>query len=99
MERDQTTRKAIGLLMSTLENPVLIESTGAKTFAELFSEARERSGLSLQKLADAIGYSKSYTWEVEQGRCNPSADFVYKSGQILPIETMTLLEAVSRSYD
>lgn len=37
---------------------------------------REALNLTLQTLADAIGTSKSYTWEIEQGS-QPTAGYAY----------------------
>lgn len=44
----------------------------------LFS-LRQKSGQSLQQVADAIGVSKAHVWELEKGRStNPSFDLVQK---------------------
>lgn len=44
----------------------------------LFS-LRQKSGQSLQQLADAIGASKAHLWELEKGRAaNPSYELVRK---------------------
>ena len=45
---------------------------------KLFS-LRQKSGQSLQQVADAVGVSKAHVWEVEKGRsANPSFDLVRK---------------------
>lgn len=44
----------------------------------LFS-LRQKSGQSLQDVADAVGVSKAHVWELEKGRSkNPSFDLVRK---------------------
>lgn len=44
----------------------------------LFS-LRQKSGQSLQEIADAVGVSKAHVWELEKGRSsNPSFDLVSK---------------------
>ena len=45
---------------------------------KLFS-LRQKSGQSLQQVADAVGVSKAHVWELEKGRsANPSFDLVRK---------------------
>lgn len=45
---------------------------------QLFS-LRQKSGQSLQQVADAVGVSKAHVWELEKGRSrNPSFDLVRK---------------------
>lgn len=47
----------------------------------LFS-LRQKSGESLQQVADAVGVSKAHVWELEKGRSkNPSFDLVRKLAQ------------------
>lgn len=42
-------------------------------------ELRQNTGLSLQKVADAIGVSKAHVWDLEKGRTkNPSFELVRK---------------------
>lgn len=38
----------------------------------LLKQRRKLSGLTLQELADKIDSSKSYVWELENNRCDPS---------------------------
>ena len=40
--------------------------------------ARMRKKATLQELADAVGSSKSYIWELETGNKNPSARLLHK---------------------
>lgn len=43
---------------------------------------REKSGESLQQLADAVGVSKAHVWELEKGRsANPSFELVRRLAQ------------------
>lgn len=47
----------------------------------LFS-LRQKSGESLQEVADAVGVSKAHVWELEKGRsANPSFELVRKLAQ------------------
>lgn len=41
-------------------------------FAELITKAREQARESLDEAAEAIGTSKSYVWEMEAGRSQPT---------------------------
>ena len=43
---------------------------------------RQKSGQSLQQVADAVGVSKAHVWELEKGRsANPSFELVRKLAQ------------------
>lgn len=43
---------------------------------------RQKSGQSLQQVADAVGASKAHVWELEKGRsANPSFELVRKLAQ------------------
>jgi len=42
-----------------------------KRFARLIKKERKRRKLTLQEVADYIGSSKSYVWELEQGEKEP----------------------------
>ena len=49
------------------------------SLAARIRELRLRSGQSLQKVADAIGVSKTHIWELEKGRSqNPSVELLAK---------------------
>ena len=49
----------------------------------LFS-LRQKSGQSLQQVADAVGVSKAHVWELEKGHSqNPSFDLVRRSRSTL----------------
>lgn len=42
-------------------------------FGQFIKEARENAGMSLTEAAEAIGCTKSYLWDMEQGRAtNPT---------------------------
>lgn len=58
---------------------------------KLFS-LRQKTGASLQHVADAVGVSKAHVWELEKGRSkNPSFELVRKLAQHygVPIEVLT----------
>lgn len=49
------------------------------SMAARIRELRLRSGQSLQKVADAVGVSKTHIWELEKGRSqNPSVELLAK---------------------
>lgn len=47
------------------------------------SHARIERGLSLQALGDEVGTSKSYVWEIENDRSQPTIGYAYHISQIL----------------
>jgi transcriptional regulator with XRE-family HTH domain len=48
-------------------------------FASRLKQIRQRSGKSLQELADAIAISKGHLWDLESGKSsNPSAELLRK---------------------
>ena len=50
-----------------------------ETFGERLSRLREERGLTLEALAEEIGSTKSYVWELEKKpNIRPSASLVYK---------------------
>lgn len=62
------------------------------SFAIRLRTARERNGLSLQKLADAVGVSKAYLWELETERAvNPSLELLEKLSTKLGVTIATLV--------
>ena len=53
---------------------------------------RQKSGQSLQAVADAIGISKAHVWELEKGRSkNPSFDLVQKLAKHFGVSIDTLV--------
>lgn len=62
------------------------------SFAVRLRVARERKGLSLQKLADEVGVSKAYLWELETERAiNPSLELLAKLSTKLGVTIATLV--------
>ncbi len=55
-------------------------------------EQRERSALSLRKLADMTGVSNPYLSQIERGIRKPSAEILRSIGEALSIRTETLYE-------
>ena len=50
-----------------------------ETFGERLKRLREEAGLTLEKLAEMVGSTKSYLWELEnKPKIRPSAELVYK---------------------
>ena len=49
------------------------------SIGETLKKLRAEKKVSLQKVADAVGTSKPYIWELESGKVqNPGADILYK---------------------
>ena len=63
--------------------PVANAKLKRQPFAELITKAREQACESLDEAAVAIGTSKSYVWEMESGRSQP---------------TLGLLQAILKHY-
>ncbi|MGI9667847.1 MAG: helix-turn-helix domain-containing protein [Acidimicrobiia bacterium] len=55
-------------------------------------EQRERSALSIRKLADMTGVSNPYLSQIERGIRTPSAEILRSIGDALSIRTETLYE-------
>jgi transcriptional regulator with XRE-family HTH domain len=61
---------------------------------ERLFELRQRSGMSLQTVADAVGVSKAHIWELEKGRtANPSFELVQKLATYFGVTTDALIGA------
>ena len=58
----------------------------------MISEVLKRKGVSIQQLADKLGYSKSATWQLVTG--NPSLTSMYKLAWALEIDPRELFFAV-----
>lgn len=89
-------RKALGLLMASVSPDDRAET--CPEFGALIKGARERSGMSLQAVADAMRSSKAHLWEVEQSRTNPSTKFVWEVCKVLPIDPLVALQSAAMSY-
>ena len=89
-------RKALGILMASVTPDDRDEQS--PDFGALIKEARERSGMSLQAVADAMKSSKAHLWEVEQSRTNPSTKFVWEVCKVLPIDPLVALQSAAQSY-
>lgn len=60
------------------------EKEMATTFGERLQHYRKRAGFSLEGLAEKIGSTKSYMWELEnKPNIRPSADLVYRIAKTL----------------
>ena len=54
---------------------------------------REAKGFTLQQVADAVGCTKAYIWELEvKGGQRPSADRIYALSKVLGVTVEDLLE-------
>jgi len=49
-------------------------------------EMRKRNNFSLQELADVAGTSKSYLWELCQGKTEPSFMIAYKLAKAIGVD-------------
>lgn len=64
----------------------------AETFGERVARLRGEIGLTLEALAEEIGSTKSYVWELEKKpNIRPSADLVYKLSKALNTTVGVLL--------
>lgn len=62
-----------------------------KALGKRLRACREEAGLSLDKLAERAGMSKTGLWEIEQGHNEPMARTVYKLAIALAVTTDFLL--------
>lgn len=54
--------------------------------SDRLKKARKEKGFTLEKLANSIGSSKSYLWQIENGqKTNPSFDMILKISKVLDI--------------
>ena len=66
-----------------------------ETFGERLQELRNREGLTLEGLANEIGSTKSYVWELEnKPNIRPSAELVYKLSKSLKTTVGVLMGEV-----
>ncbi len=78
-------------------NSLLGGTIVAKSFKEKIREERERSGLSLEQLAERIESSKSYMWELEtKDSARPSADKVFKLAEVFGVTPEYLMDDTGR---
>ena len=89
-------RKALGILMASVSPEDRDEAS--PDFGTLIKDARKRSGMSLQAVADAMKSSKAHVWEAEQGRTNASTKFVWEICKVLPIDPLVALQSAAQSY-
>ncbi len=69
----------------------------AKRFAEKIREERERLELSLEELANRIGSTKSYVWQMEnRDLSRPSADKIFKLAEVFGVSPEYLLDDSGR---
>ena len=66
--------------------------TPALDVGTFIKEQRERSALSIRKLADMTGVSNPYLSQIERGIRTPSAEILRSIGEALSIRTETLYE-------
>lgn len=50
-----------------------------------FKEAREKANMTQEELADAVGTSKSYIWQIETGKREPRVTFAMKIAEALGV--------------
>ena len=56
----------------------------SETFQDNLQKLRNKAGLTLEELAEKIGSTKSYVWELEnKPKIRPSAELVYKLSKAL----------------
>lgn len=70
------------------------------SFALRLKAARDKSKMSLQALADAVGASKAHIWELEIGKSkNPSLELVTKLAQALKVTVTQLVGETPSDLD
>lgn len=68
-----------------------ISETSRLSMKKLVSSEREKQNLSLQEVADRAGITKSYIWEIEQGRSvNPTVRTVYGLAKALGVPFVSM---------
>lgn len=68
-----------------------------KKFSEKIREERERLELSLEELAQRIGSTKSYVWELEnRDASRPSAEKIFKFASVFGVAPEYLLDDTGR---
>ncbi|PHR61819.1 MAG: hypothetical protein COA43_01220 [Robiginitomaculum sp.] len=71
--------------------PPIIARLGALGFPQRLKMLRERHNLSLQQLADTIGMSKAYVWELEKDRTGDmSALTLFKLAKVYKMDATEL---------
>ena len=61
------------------------------TFGRNVRLTRQKRGLTIEALADAVGLAYSYVGEIERGRRNPTLAVVEKIGKALGVQAVELL--------
>lgn len=67
-------------------------------FSEYIKESREDKGMSLTEAAEAVGCTKSYLWDMEQGRAtNPTITILVGLAKALdlPFDELAIVAAAS----
>lgn len=68
------------------------------SFGERLRDARKASGLTLEALAERIGSSKAYIWQLEnKSNARPSAELLTKLCDVLKVEPTQLLTGEASS--
>lgn len=76
----------------TCGHPVRVTPrTGVQNFPQILKARRLAARLSLSALAAQAGISKTYLWELEQGRKNPSVNIVIRLADALATTVADLL--------
>ena len=65
---------------------------GANSFGHRIREYRVLEGLTLSELASRVGVTKSYIWEIENGRVSPSAETVWRMAVVLDVTMEELMD-------
>lgn len=79
-------------IVSILLYPAIAMKTPQLDVGSFIKEQRERSALSIRKLADMTGVSNPYLSQIERGIRTPSAEILRSIGDALSIRTETLYE-------
>ena len=64
-----------------------------------FKEARERANMTQEELADAVGTSKSYIWQIESGKREPRVTFAMKLAEALGLTVEEIFDTETDYHD
>jgi len=64
------------------------------TFGEWIKIARKFHGMTLEEVADRAETSKSYVWEVERGKSNPSMRSAQRLAAVFGMELWRVLKTI-----
>lgn len=64
-----------------------------------FKAAREAANMTQEELADAVGTSKSYIWQIETGRREPRVTFAMKLAAALGVAVEDMFDTETEYHE